>query len=145
VITLGWFNVSFYFGGYHADADLLRAKSYRVSQHWYDIQVALSRYIASLGASHRVIAVGQSPVPYDAETTRYLLGSRVDLVSLPNPEVGPPVPNAPGTGLAFIFFPGSEQYQARIRNLHPGGSDGQVHSSSGKLIFYTYTLPIRTH
>ena len=43
-------------------------------------------------------------------------------------------------GMAFLFFPGNEQYQQTTRELFPGGKDGEVTSRRGKHLFYTYVL-----
>ena len=43
-------------------------------------------------------------------------------------------------GVAFLFFPGNEQYQRMTHELFPGGKDGEVTSQHGKPLFYTYLL-----
>jgi hypothetical protein len=43
-------------------------------------------------------------------------------------------------GVAFLFFPGSEQYQKTTHELFPGGKDDEVTSRRGKHLFYTYVL-----
>ena len=43
-------------------------------------------------------------------------------------------------GVAFLFFPGNEQYQQTTHELFPGGKDGEVTSRHGKHLFYTYLL-----
>jgi hypothetical protein len=43
-------------------------------------------------------------------------------------------------GVAFLFFPGNEQYQKTRRELFPGGENGEVRSQRGKHLFYTYVL-----
>ena len=45
-----------------------------------------------------------------------------------------------GKGLAFLFSPGNEQYQKRIRELYPGGRAGEVRNPVGRDLFYTYVL-----
>jgi len=42
--------------------------------------------------------------------------------------------------VAFLFFPGNEQYQQRTRELFPGGKNGEVTTRRGKHLFYTYVL-----
>jgi hypothetical protein len=42
--------------------------------------------------------------------------------------------------VAFLFFPGNEQYQQTTRELFPGGKNGEVTSRRGKHFFYTYVL-----
>jgi hypothetical protein len=43
-------------------------------------------------------------------------------------------------GLAFLFFPGNEQYQQTTNELFPDGQHGEVTSRRGKHLFYTYVL-----
>ena len=43
-------------------------------------------------------------------------------------------------GLAFLFFPGNEQYRELVHKLYPGGVDGEVTTVRGKHLFYTYVL-----
>jgi hypothetical protein len=43
-------------------------------------------------------------------------------------------------GVAFLFFPGHEQYQQTTRELFPGGKHGEVTNRHGKHLFYTYVL-----
>ena len=43
-------------------------------------------------------------------------------------------------GVAFLFFPSSEQYQQTTHELFPGGKDGEVTSRRGKHLFYTYVV-----
>jgi len=44
-------------------------------------------------------------------------------------------------GVAFLFFPGNEQYQQMTHELFPGGKNGEVTSRSGE----TLVLHIRAH
>ena len=138
---LAWLNVSYYFGTYHADPDTLRTDGYRAAQSSYDIQVAVSRYVASLGKSYTVVIVGKATAPYDPELTRYLFGSYVPVVNAPDPWTSAPISGLPEMGVTFIFFHGSEQYQATIHARYPGGRDGILAGESGKLAFFTYTVP----
>ncbi len=144
LIALAWMNVSYYFGSYHADPASLKSIAYSSAQSNYDIQVAQSRYMASLGTRYMVVVVGKSSAPYDADMTKYLLGSSVDLIRVDNPTDKIALPVRPGKatdkGLAFIFFPGNEQYQSPIYSRYPGGSVRSVYSQSGKLAFYTYEI-----
>ena len=138
---LAWLNVSYYFWSYHADPDTLRTKAYRAAQSSYDTQIAMSRYAASLGTGYTVVIIGNATAPYDAELTRYLLGSYVPVVNVPDPWTSaPPISGLPEMGVTFIFFPGNEQYQATIHARYPGGRDGIVAGESGKLAFYSYTV-----
>jgi hypothetical protein len=43
-------------------------------------------------------------------------------------------------GVAFLFFPGNEQYQQTTYEFFPGGKHGEVTSRRGKHLFYTYVL-----
>jgi hypothetical protein len=141
LVVLGALNITFYFNSYHSDPDSLRNQSYRQAQTYYEMQTAQSRYIASLGTGYRVVMVGPSPAPYDAATTYYLLGTGADVVKVAESESQLATVQAPGKGLAFIFFPGNEQYMTAVHERWPGGTDGQVISPSGRLIFYTYEVP----
>jgi hypothetical protein len=137
---LAWVNVSYYFGTYHADPEILKAGVYRSAQGSYEIQVAVSRYVASLGTGSTVVIVGKPPAPYDTELTRYLLGSPVPVANVPDPEANAPMPEWSAKGATFIFFRGSEQDQATMHARYPGGRDGIFIGESGKLAFYTYTV-----
>jgi 4-amino-4-deoxy-L-arabinose transferase-like glycosyltransferase len=131
-------NITFYFNGYHADPDSLANEGYRTAQGYYDAQTAQSRFVASLGPGYKTVIVGQSTQPYDAATTSYLMGTNADVVKITNPDSDLASLQAGGKRMAFIFFPGSEQYEPAVRERWPGGVDGQVKSASGKLLFYTY-------
>jgi len=48
--------------------------------------------------------------------------------------------NRGNKGLAFLFFPGNEQYQETTRELFPGGKHGEVTNRRGKHLFYTYVF-----
>jgi hypothetical protein len=48
--------------------------------------------------------------------------------------------NRDNKGMAFLFFPGNEQYQQTTHELFSGGKDGEVTSRRGKHLFYTYVL-----
>jgi hypothetical protein len=43
--------------------------------------------------------------------------------------------------MAFLFFPGNEQYEQTTHELFPAGKHGEVTSRRGKHLFYTYVLP----
>ena len=138
---LAWLNISYYFGSYHADPEKLKSAGYRAAQSSYDVQVAVSRYVASLGTGCTVVIVGNATAPYDSELTRYLLGSYVPVANVPDPAANAPIAGLPERRATFIFFPGSERYQATIHARYPGGRDGIFAGESGKLAFYTYTVP----
>ena len=50
---------------------------------------------------------------------------------------GTGVHNSDNKGVAFLFFPGNEQYQKTRRELFPDGKNGEVTSPRGKHLFYT--------
>jgi 4-amino-4-deoxy-L-arabinose transferase-like glycosyltransferase len=140
LLVLGMVNISFYFNSYHSDPESLVNENYRRAQGYYEVQTAQSRYVASLGTGWRVVRVGQSAQPYDPATTYYLMGPDADVVNVANPDAELATVQAQGKRLAFIFFPGSEQYLAVVRERWPGGIGGEVNSPAGKLMFYTYEL-----
>jgi hypothetical protein len=137
---LGWANLNFYFHDYYADPASLRSGAYRSAQQNYEIQTAQSRYQASLGPGYHVFTVGKRSPTYDATTTPYLVADQ-EWTMLPNPTADLPSITAGSKGLAFLFFPGNEQYRELTPKLYPGGSDGEVTTKRGKHLFYTYVLP----
>ena len=140
LITLAWLNTDFYFRRYYADPDRLVSENYRRAQGYYEMQTAQSRYQASLGPDYVVRTVGQSTVAYDPTTTSYLVKGQ-DWGVVANPASELPLANVPpGKGMAFIFYPGSEQYRDVVRSTYPGGEDGEVQTPNNKLLFYTYTV-----
>jgi len=42
--------------------------------------------------------------------------------------------------VAFLFFPGNEQYQQTAREVFPGGKNSEITSRRGRHMFYTYVL-----
>jgi hypothetical protein len=139
LMTLAYANINFYFYRYYADPESLRSDRYKAAQRLYEEQTVQSRYMASLGPGYRTVVVGQSPYPYDADTTRYLVaGQEYATVRDPQEQLSPePVA---GKGLAFLFFPGNEQYQEQIRERYPGGRAGEVRNPVGRHLFYTYVV-----
>jgi hypothetical protein len=137
--VLAWANLRFYFRDYYADPASLRSGAYRSAQQNYEIQTAQSRYQASLGPGYQVFAVGQRLPQYDPITTRYLVVDQERTV-LTNPTADLPSITARSKGLAFLFFPGNEQYRELTHKLYPGGSDGEVTTKHGKHLFYAYVL-----
>ncbi len=137
---LGWSNLNFYFHYYYADPVTLRSRAYRSAQQNYEIQTAQSRLQASLGPGYHVFVIGKGSPPYDPTTTRYL-GADQERTILPNPAIELSSITAGSKGLAFLFFPGSEQYRELTRRLYPGGVDGEVTTKQDKHLFYTYVLP----
>jgi hypothetical protein len=140
LVMLACANIDFYFLKYYADPQTLRSRHYMASQTLYEEQTVQSRYMASLGPNYRVIVVGRSPYPYDAETTRYLVAGQ-EYVIIANPEQAQSsVRQSAGKGLAFLLFPGNEQYREMLHARFPGGMDGEVHNPVGRHLFYTYVL-----
>ena len=139
LLVLGWCNLHFYFHRYYADPESLKSKAYRSAQRNYEVQTAQSRYSASLGPHYKVFTVGQSSWPYDPVTTRYLVREQ-KWTLLTNPATELASITRDNKGVAFLFFPGNEQYQQTTHELFPGGKHGEVTSRRGKHLFYTYVL-----
>jgi hypothetical protein len=139
LVTLAYANINFYFYKYYADPESLRNDRYKAAQRLYEVQTVQSRYMASLGPAYRVVVVGQSPYPYDADTTRYLVAGQ-EYLTIRDPQEQLPLEPVAGKGLAFLFFPGNEQYQERIRERYPGGRAGEVRNPVGRHLFYTYVV-----
>ena len=139
LLVLGWCNLNFYFHRYYADPESLKSTAYRSAQRNYEVQTAQSRYSASLGHNYEVFTVGQSPWPYDPVTTRYLV-SEQKWTLLTNPATELASITRDNKGMAFLFFPGNEQYEQTTHELFPGGKHGEVTSRRGKHLFYTYVL-----
>ena len=140
LLVLGWCNLNFYFHLYYADPESLRSNAYRSAQRNYEVQTAQSRYSASLGRNYEVFTVGQSPWPYDLVTTRYLVREQ-NWTLLTNPVTELASITRDNRGMAFLFFPGNEQYEQMSHERFPGGNHGEVTSRRGKHLFYTYVLP----
>jgi hypothetical protein len=139
LILLAFTNVHFYLHKYYADPESLRNERYKAAEKLYEVQTVQSRYMASLGPAYRVVVVGQSPYPYDAEITRYLvLGQEYMTIRDPLKEL--PLDRVADRGVAFLFFPGNEQYRELIREHYPGGMEGEVHTPVGRHVFYTYVV-----
>ena len=139
LVTLAYANIHFYFYEYHADPENLTNDRYKVAQRLYEVQTIQSRYMASLGVAYRVIVVGKSPYPYDPQITRYLVPDQ-EYIPIYHPEAQLSLTSAAGKGLAFLFFPGNEQYQELIRQRYPGGTQGEVRNQVGRHVFYTYVV-----
>jgi len=139
---LAYGNIYFYFVKYYADPESLRNERYKAAQRLYDVQTTQSRYMASLGAGYRVMVVGRSPYPYDSEITRYLVSGQ-EYIPAYDPDAQSSIALAPGKGLAFLFFPGSEQYEEFIRQSYPGGVAAEVRNQVGRHVFYTYVVAPR--
>jgi hypothetical protein len=139
LLVLGWCNLNFYFHRYYADPESLKSEAYRSAQRNYEVQTAQSRFSASLGRNYEVFTVGQSPWPYDPVTTQYLVAEQ-KRTQLTNPATELASITRDNKGMAFLFFPGNEQYQQTAYELFPRGKHGEVRSQRGKHLFYTYVL-----
>jgi len=139
LLVLGSLNLNFYFCRYHSDPESLKSNPYRTAQQNYEVQTAQSRYLASLGRDYQAFTVGQSSWPYDPVTTRYLVPEQ-KWTLLTNPAVELASINCENKGLAFLFFPGREQYRDLTHEFFPGGTDGEVKTRRAKHLFYTYVL-----
>ena len=139
LLVLGWCNLNFYFHRYYADPGSLKSEGYRSAQRNYEVQTAQSRFSASLGGNYEIFTVGRSPWAYDPATTRYLVGEQ-KLTQLSDPATELASITRDNKGMAFLFFPGNEQYQQTTYELFPGGKHGEVTSQRGKHLFYTYVL-----
>jgi 4-amino-4-deoxy-L-arabinose transferase-like glycosyltransferase len=140
LFALGWCNLNFYFRRYYADPESLKSTAYRSAQRNYEVQTDQSRYSASLGRNYEVFTVGQSPWPYDPVTTRYLVREQ-KWTLLTNPATELASITRDNKGVAFLFFPGNEQYEQTTQDHFPGGKHSEVTSRHGKHLFYTYVLP----
>lgn len=100
---LAYANIRFYFFRYYADPENLRAERYKAAQGLYEVQTVQSRYMASLGSAYRIVVVGKSPYPYDAEITRYLVQGQEYILAY-DPQTQPPMAPVAGKGVAFLFF-----------------------------------------
>ena len=132
-------NINFYFFKYYADPENLKSERYKAAQRLYEVQTTQSRYMASLGPAYRIVIVGQSPYPYDADTTRYLVAGQ-EYLTIRDPQEQLSLQPAAGKGLAFLFFPGNEQYKERIRERYPGGKAKEVRNPVGRHLFDTYVV-----
>jgi hypothetical protein len=139
LLVLGLCNLNSYFHRYYADPESLKSNQYRSAQQNYEVQTAQSRYLASLGRDYQVFTVGQSQWPYDPVTTRYLVPEQ-KWTLLTNPATQLAFITRDNKGVAFLFFPGNEQYRELTHELFSGGKDDEVTSRHGKHLFYTYVL-----
>ncbi len=136
---LGYANIRFYFFRYYADPENLRSDHYKAAQRLYEVQTVQSRYMASLGSAYRVVVVGKSPYPYDAEITRYLVQDQEYILAY-DPQTQPSLAPVAGRGMAFLFFPGSEQFMDAIRERYSGGTAAEVRNPVGRHVFYAYVV-----
>ena len=136
---LGYANIRFYFFRYYADPENLRSDHYKAAQRLYEVQTVQSRYMASLGSAYRVVVVGKSSYPYDAEITRYLVQDQEYILAY-DPQTQPSLAPVAGRGMAFLFFPGSEQFMDAIRERYSGGTAAEVRNPVGRHVFYAYVV-----
>jgi hypothetical protein len=139
LLVLGWCNPNFYFHRYYADAESLKSNAYRSAQRNYEVQTPQSRYSASLGPNYKVFTVGQSLLPYDPVTTRYLVREQ-KWTLLTNPATELASITRDNKGVAFPLFPRKRGYKQTTHGLFPGGKHGEITSRRGKHLFYTYVL-----
>ncbi len=133
-------NVRFYFKDYYANPNLIVDSRYRSAQEGYEIQVALSRFLGSLGHNYSVRSIANRTVAYDSGMTKFLSGTEdYANVAQPTEDQLPRVES--GKGIAFIFFPGSEEYLTAIQSRYPGGTTRVVNSRGGRQLFSAYLLP----
>ncbi len=134
---LGYANIRFYFFRYYADPEDLRSDRYKAAQRLYEVQTVQSRYMASLGSAYRVVVVGKSAYPYDAEITQYLVHDQEYIMTY-DPQTQPPLAPVAGKGMAFLFFPGSEHFMDTIRERYPSGRSAEVRNPVQRHVFYVY-------
>jgi len=139
LVTLASANIHFYFYKYYANPESLRNERYKAAQTLYEVQTIQSRYMASLGPGYEVVSAGRSPYPYDTEITRYLVSGQQYLTIGDAQELFTfQVIN--DKGLAFLFFPGNEQYLDVVRERYPSGRAGEVRNPVERHVFYTYVV-----
>lgn len=139
LLALGCANIDFYFHRYYADPESLRSERYKRAQRVYEVQTMQSRYMPSVGSNYRVVVVGQSPYPYDADMTRYLVQGQ-EYITFSNPQDQSSLAPVTGKGLVFLFFPGTEQYRESVRERYRNGTDDEVRNPMGRHLFYTYVV-----
>jgi hypothetical protein len=88
--------------------------------------------------------VGKSPYPYDPEITRYLVRDQ-QYVPTYDAEAQSSPNFADEKGLAFLFFPGNEQYQELVRQRYPNGTTEEVRNPAGRRMFYSYVIKPGSH
>ena len=143
LMTLAYTNIHFYFYKYYANPESLRNERYKAAQTLYEVQTIQSRYMASLGPGYEVISAGRSPYPYDADITRYLVSGQ-QYLTIGDPQELFTFQAVNEKGLAFLFFPGNEQYLDVVRERYPGGKAGEVRNPRGQHVFYSYLVKPQT-
>jgi hypothetical protein len=128
LVAIAWFNLQFYY------------QQYTLARPSFLTHTAQTRWAAALGPGYRVYTVGRTWQPYDAETVGYLVHGQTGGALL-DPARDLPLPPAPGTGLAFLFFRDNAQYRAQVQQLYPGGTEDTVRADDGTVWFSTYVLP----
>jgi hypothetical protein len=71
--------------------------------------------------------------------TRYLVQGQ-EYVAKYDPQTQSTAARVAGKGLAFLFFPGNEQYEHSIHEQYPGGTPGEVRNQMGRHVFHTYVV-----
>jgi hypothetical protein len=139
LVILGYANIRFYFFRYYANPDNLKTERYRAAQRLYEVQTVQSRYMASLGSAYRVVVLGKSPYPYDAEITRYLVQGQEYILAY-DPQTQPTLAPVAGKGVAFLSFPGNEHLFDTMRERYPSGKAEELRNPVGRHVFYTYVV-----
>jgi 4-amino-4-deoxy-L-arabinose transferase-like glycosyltransferase len=143
LVTLAYANIHFYFYKYYANPESLRNDRYKAAQTLYEVQTVQSRYMALLGPGYKVVSAGRSPYPYDADITRYLVSGQ-QYLTMGDPEELFTFQAVNEKGLAFLFFPGNEQYLDVVRERYPGGKAGEVRNPRRQHVFYSYLVKPQT-
>jgi 4-amino-4-deoxy-L-arabinose transferase-like glycosyltransferase len=143
LVTLAYANIHFYFYKYYANPESLRNDRYKAAQTLYEVQTVQSRYMALLGPGYKVVSAGRSPYPYDADITRYLVAGQ-QYLTMGDPQELFTFQAVNKKGVAFLFFPGNEQYLDVVRERYPGGKAGEVRNPRGQHVFYSYLVKPQT-
>jgi 4-amino-4-deoxy-L-arabinose transferase-like glycosyltransferase len=143
LVTLAYANIHFYFYKYYANPESLRNDRYKAAQTLYEVQTVQSRYMALLGPGYKVVSAGRSPYPYDADITRYLVSGQ-QYLTMGDPQELFTFQAVNEKGVAFLFFPGNEQYLDVVRERYPGGKAGEVRNPRGQHVFYSYLVKPQT-
>ncbi|HUS14468.1 MAG TPA: NHL repeat-containing protein, partial [Chloroflexia bacterium] len=121
-------NIDFYFNRYYIEPVIQ-----------LEVRAAQSRWEAALGPSYRVYTIGNGTQLYEPLTNAFLVHNQ-EGAALDEPASQLPLPEVPGKGLAFVFFADNDQYRPLIKQLYPGGTEGQILGHNGGHLFNTYLL-----
>ena len=111
LLVLGWCNLNFYFHRYYADPESLKSECVQVCPtELRGANCSEPLLGIALVRNYEVFTVGQSPWPYDPVTTRYLVREQ-KWTLLTNPATELASITRDNKGVAFLFFPGNEQYE----------------------------------